>query len=261
MSHLFREEARRAATWHERAHFEMRRLYARRAERRYYRRADVVHVVSEQDARELGRIDRAIRTKVIPIASEIPADDRLAPVSTRRLRMIWGNLGSPVILQGLRELLATAGRRRSTALHGWTLLGRVPAADAMQRLPELSASGLAYLESVPSLSEMLGQAAIVLLPDLGGTGQKNRTLDALAHGCCVAGQAEVFRGLQPLGQFAQADTFDGLLDFLERASPDAVAATGMRARQYADSFGVAARGREWRDLLASIPPLAFGDAA
>jgi hypothetical protein len=219
MSHLFREESRRAATWREQAHFEMRRLYALRAERRYYRRAEVVHVVSDQDARALARIDRAIRTKVIPIASEIPSEDRLAPVPGRRLRLIWGNLGSPVILQGLRELLASAARRRPAPLRGWTLLGRVPAVEAAQRLPELSASGLNYLESVPNVSELLGRAALVLLPDLGGTGQKNRTLDALAHGCCVVGQPEVFRGLEGHGPFVQADTCDGIIDFVETGSP------------------------------------------
>jgi hypothetical protein len=40
-----------------------------------------------------------------------------------------------------------------------------------------------------------------------------------------------------------------------------MAATGTRARQYANTFGVAARAREWQNLLASIPPLAVGDAA
>jgi hypothetical protein len=252
MSHLFAEEANRTSTLLGRAHFGLRRIHARRAERRYYHKADAVHVVSEKDAHELQKLDARIRTTVIPIAAQVPPASRLAPRNERALRMIWGNLGSPVILAGVRQLLTTA----SGALRGWTLLGRVPADEASRLLPGLKESGITYVSSVDDVSNLLGAAEVVVLPDVGGTGQKNRTLDALAHGACVIGLQEAFRGIDALGQFVALDRLDEVFSFLAAAHSQTLGRIGGQARDYASSFDVSCRADRWQALIDSVPPLA-----
>ena len=254
MSHLFREEADRAATLKTRARFLVRERFARRAEARYYPHADAVHVVSAKDAAELSRVDASIRATVIPIAAQLPSPEQLAPSGTRTRRVIWGNLGSPVILAGVRQLVDVA-RPHAGALRGWTLIGRVTADEARQLIPELSELGIEYLPSAQHLTTTLGQAEVVLLPDLGGTGQKNRTLDALAHGACVIGLAEVFRGIEPCGQFVEVASFKDALAFLARHTAADIVDVGARARAFAGTLDVHQRGDQWRALLASIPPL------
>jgi hypothetical protein len=256
MSHLFREEAGRATSMATRTRFLVREHFARRAESRYYSHADTVHVVSTKDAEELRRIDADIRTTVIPIAAQVPLSEQITPPHARTQRVIWGNLGSPVILAGVRALVGAA-RQHADILRGWTVIGRVSAVEAHRLVPELSELGIDYVESVPQLSATLGRAAIVLLPDLGGTGQKNRTLDALAHGACVIGLAEVFRGIEPRGQFVEVSSFEEALAFLTRQSAGDIAEIGGRARAFATTLDVLQRSEDWKALLASIPPLAL----
>ena len=256
MSYLFGEEARRAATWREHARFRLRQHHARLAERTYYAKANIVHVVSDNDATQLHCIDAAIRTAVIPLASQVPTEATLLPPAARKGTLVWGNLNSPVILAGVRELIGAAGRS-GVSLSGWTLLGRVPAEAAAEMLPGLGSTGLIYRDSVECVSDVLGHTAAVVLPDLGGTGQKNRTLDALAHGTCVIGLAEVFRGIEPRGQFVEVSSFDEALTFLTQRPAADIADVGARARAFASTLDVHQRGEQWRALLASIPPLAM----
>jgi hypothetical protein len=256
MSHLFREEADRATTLKTRARFLVRERLARRAESRYYPQADAVHVVSAKDAAELSRVDVNIRATVIPIAAYLPPSEQLAPPGTRTQRVIWGNLGSPVILAGVRQLV-DAARPHTGSLRGWTLIGRVGANEAHRLVPELRGLGIEYLASAHNLATILGQAAVVLLPDVGGTGQKNRTLDALAHGACVVGLAEVFRGIEPRGQFVEVAGFEDALAFLAGHAASDMAAIGARARAFAGTLDLHQRGEQWRALLGSVPPLAL----
>jgi hypothetical protein len=255
MSHLFREEGDRASSIATRAHFRLREVHARRAERRFYHQADNVHVVSEKDAWELRRIDPRIRTTVIPVSAQVPKVLKPCGAQGRGRRLIWGNLASPVILAGTRRLVAAAARRAPGALRGWTLVGRVEPEEAARLVPDLIETGVDYVPSIEDMSSVLAEASIVLLPDVGGTGQKNRTLDALAHGACVIGLAEVFRGIEPLGQYVEVYDFDEALTFAATQAAATIEAIGVRARAHAATFDVSQRPEQWLKLLTSLPPI------
>jgi len=195
MSYLFLQEARSADRVLSKLHFLVRREFARNTERKFAHLAEWVHVVSEQDANELKLINPKVRSKVIPLGSESPPSAQLLPFSQRSKRIIWGNLGSELIRDGLRSVLAAASATGNRPLSGWMVIGGVDAGLAMRQVPEIAEAGCEYHPRVDNISELLGQARYLLLPDIGGTGQKTRAIDGLAHGCCVIGLPEVFRGI------------------------------------------------------------------
>lgn len=259
MSYLFQEESRYANGALPRAHFRLRRRFALHAERRFAHLPARVHVVSEQDAEALRRVNPLVRTAVIPIGGP-RADARvLRPMAGRRERIIWGSLRSGLVVEGLRRIFGIVHREFPGAFRGWTLLGRVPEAEARRRFPGLDALGVAYRERAADIGALLGGAVAVLLPDVSGTGQKNRTVDSLAHGCCVLGTQEVFRGIEPrrdpafvaCGDFAELVRTAAELDRLPLEE------IGRRAmRLHAECFSLEVLAARWRALLASAGWLA-----
>lgn len=194
MSHLFGCEAESATTLPARWRNRLRRRFALNAERRFAHLASRMHVVSRQDAAELSKVNPRARVAVIPLGNQGPTSP-LQPYPGRRTKLIWGNLGSELILIGLRRFLEEAARLPAHDPREWLVVGRVDSARARQLVPQLGRSGYRYEATVDDMSSLLAGTALLVLPDVSGTGQKNRTLDGLAHGCCVLGLAEVFRGM------------------------------------------------------------------
>ncbi len=196
MSHLHAEEAKYAVGIRQRLHFLLRRWFALNAERRFAHRAEAVHVVSESDARELKLVNPRAVTRVIPLGNEEPDPARLFSWEVRHRRVVWGNLASGPILEGMRQLLAAARQKPKGLFDGWTVVGRIPEQIARQILPELNRHRIEYQVRVDDPTQLLAETRVLLVPDIGGTGQKTRTQDGLSHGCCVVGLPEAFRGLE-----------------------------------------------------------------
>jgi hypothetical protein len=258
-SRLFREEGKYAESWRSRLHFQVRRVFALNAERRFAHLADRVHLVSQVDADELQRINPRVKPAVIPLSRATPPPHKLKSFFERNERVLWGNLALPVILRGIRTLLAEAVRKTSGTLRGFLLLGRVPEAEARRLLPDMDALGIRYQAKVDDLNLFLGNTRLVVLADVSGTGQKTRTMDALAHGCCVVGLSEAFRGInndQETPAFVETANVTELLSRLEELDADstaAIASTGQAlVRKH---FSTPMLRHRWQELLNSLPPL------
>ncbi len=260
MSHFWKCMAAWAGSARERWVARVRRHFALQAERRFYHRAARVHVVSSLDARELARINPAARTVVIPLGGKSADPRLLQPEAVRSGGWIWGNLAFGPIASGARSLLA-AMAETPTAWSGWTLVGALPEAEARRRLPELAMLNLAYAARVPHLEAGLGALRTVVLPDLSGAGQKNRCLDALSHGCCVVGLAEVFRDFpgEAGRHYLEAKSPADLATLLRNLSPTRAAELGREGQALFEShFTMTALADRWRAALDAVPPLRAG---
>lgn len=258
MSYLYGEEYRYSSRLKQRLHFAIRRQFALNTERKFAHRAEVVHLVSEQDAVKLTEINPDVRTKVIPISVNIPDSDKLLPFEQRVGKLVWGSLGSDLIVEGSRRFLRAVLARNPNLLEGWQFLGGVPADEAHRRLPELSESRVEYISRVDELSAHLGRTRSVFLPDISGTGQKNRMLDSLAHGCCVFGLDEVFRGVtQPATPaFVVARDYEELAGIAATEDQRASAAMGKSGRALMEAdFSINALRERWCDLLEKVEPI------
>lgn len=257
MSHFWKCMAASASSARERWVARVRRHFALQAERRFYHRAAGVHVVSSLDAQELARINPAARTVVIPLGGRSAEPRHLQPECARKGGWIWGNLAFGPIASGARSLLA-AMAETPDAWADWTLVGAVPEAEAHRRLPELATLNLAYAARVPQLEAGLGRLRTVVLPDLSGAGQKNRCLDALSHGCCVVGLAEVFRDFpgEDGRHYLEAESPAALAKILRGLSATRTADLGREGRAlFEGHFTMTALAERWRAALDAVPPL------
>lgn len=257
MSHFWKCMAEWAGTARERWVARVRRHFALQAERRFYHRASRVHVVSSLDAQELARVNPAARTVVIPLGGKSAEPRHLQADSARKGGWIWGNLAFGPIASGARSLLA-AMAQTPTAWAEWTLVGALPEVEARRRLPELAGLNLAYAARVPHLEAGLGAVRTVVLPDLSGAGQKNRCLDALSHGCCVVGLAEVFRDFpgEAGRHYLEAKSSADLATTLRTLSASRSAEVGREGRAlFERHFTMTALAERWRAALDAVPPL------
>jgi len=255
MSYLFEQEGRFASCLRDKLYLRLRRRFALNAEKRFAHLSARTHVVSSQDAAELRRINPRARTTVIPIGGDEADTASLRPMNQRHLRIIWGSLGSGLILSGLRRIFNIAQREDTTALQGWTLIGRVPEAETRTLLPELDSLGVTYLAQVDDIDMLLSDTIALLLPDIGGTGQKNRALDGLRHGCCVFGMAEVFRGIESPGSraFVSCNDYETLVRSVSNIDQWPCEDIGKRAMQlFVSNFSRPVLAAQWRALLSSI---------
>jgi hypothetical protein len=259
LSRLYREEGRYATSWRGRWHFRIRRFFALNSERQFAHLADRMHLVSQVDADEMKAINPRVKPFVIPIGCSTPPADKLKPFSSRSERLLWGNLELPVIREGFRTLFDEVIRKKSSALENFLLLGRVPEADARHILPELDALGIRYQSKVDDLGALLGNTKLVVLSDLSGAGQKNRTMDALAHRCCAIGLNEAFRGIiNDTGNraFIESNNVGELLSHLETLDLDSAATIASAGQVLVQKhFSPPVLRCRWLELLASIPPL------
>jgi hypothetical protein len=79
---------------------------------------------------------------------------------------------------------------------GISVLGSAPASTFKSVIGPVG-DAFTYYERVADLDGFLSNFDIVVIPDDAGSGQKNRTLDAIRLGKCVVGRPAAFLGLPP----------------------------------------------------------------
>lgn len=258
MSRLFKQVAIHARTFRERVHNQARSWFARNNERRWYHVAEIAHVVSRMDRDALGQVNPRANTRVIPLGLAGPKIEALRAWESRRSGVVWANLDFAPTRSGVLQLIESVQARSPGALHGWTLLGKATPEAAMAMLPSLGDSGIRYLPWSEDLTALLGASRVVVCPDVGGAGQKNRCLDAMAHGCAVIGLPEVFRDLggRSSQHYIEITSFPDFLGALETIAGDCGRQMSSEARHLFEShFSHKALGTTWSEMLDGMQPL------
>jgi len=160
-------------------------LLALHYERKFYHFFLLVHVITHRDRVLLERINPLARFHVVPNA------DMLNPGLVRDFNsrwdiLIWGDLSIPSCARGVQEFLTHAQRNSQLVSARKILIGRVPKEEAEAVIgPDM----MTQIEYSPRLEDEFGHirsAKIVLIPDIGGTGIKNRVVNVLSSGLCLA---------------------------------------------------------------------------
>ena len=164
----------------------------RRFEARAYRPFERVVLVTDEDAREVARLDPSLRTATIPNGVDAAY---FAPPGRRRARS-----GDP--LHGrARRAVQRAGRRcgwpsgscRSCGAPCPTRRCRSWVAPPVPRLRALD--GVRVVADVPDLRPYLWGAAVYACPMESGTGIKNKLLEAMAAGAPAVATPLACQGL------------------------------------------------------------------
>lgn len=144
-----------------------------------------VVVVSQAEA---AKITFSSRITVIPPSGMRPAatDQTSQPLTDPNDVVLYADLRVAHLrqsaLESLRALSQAAGKSGNRLPQRLVILGRRPIPPRLQKLAEaVFAGGVLDLRFAPNLAQTLASAGAVWLPDLVGSGVKNRTLDALRH--------------------------------------------------------------------------------
>jgi hypothetical protein len=197
MSEMFRSHYRLSPSSRDRVKYFLQYRIAKVYEQQFYHRALLVHVIADRDRIWLQQINPRARYHVVQNA------DLLNPGFTRTESddwdvMIWGDLRIGSIARGAKEFLAAAAAIDTPWLLNTKVLvvGRVPEVQAQKILgPTLSAL-VRYSVHLEDTNGKLQQARITVVPDIGGAGIKNRCVNILASGRCLACLYEQMEGIE-----------------------------------------------------------------
>ncbi len=167
----------------------------KRFEARAYRPFARVVLVTEQDAREVARLDPTLRVVAIPngvdAAALAPPDP--APRPGRRI-LFTGALGAPAneqaALRLVRRILPRVRERVPEA--AVELVGRAPG----PAVRALAGEDVRVVADVPDLRPWLWAAPVYACPMAGGTGIKNKLLEAMAAGAPAVATPLACQGLE-----------------------------------------------------------------
>jgi glycosyltransferase involved in cell wall biosynthesis len=166
-------------------------------ERRVLKKFDAVHVVSEVDKQWLVKTSNLENVHVVSVAVE-PQYVRagLASTSTKTLTLVTcGDLAEPHIREPLRDFL----RLQWGALVDVCPKLRLVIIGRRKRrclVPEIEvARNTEYFEWSDNYEQMLRSSAMAVFFDSGGSGVKNRVLQAMAVGTACLGTKFAFEGI------------------------------------------------------------------
>lgn len=230
-------------------------------ERRLAGPETVWHVVSPSDAAYLrGRFpDQRIWAIPVMLPAEIlasPDNPRRDTLNNRVEILIYADLRQAHLRRSFLRFAGDVAQRIDIPCGvRFVILGRVPE-DA-----ELAAAleGLSYefIEWADDYIEVLRSADIVVLPDLDGTGLKNRAIQALALGGAVVGTSVAFEGI-PVVHERDAFVYRDLRDMqvgieLLGQSRELRSEMGANARDFATTqFSASSVGASWDAHLATL---------
>ncbi|WP_087745787.1 MULTISPECIES: glycosyltransferase family 4 protein [unclassified Acidovorax] len=168
-------------------------------------RAEVVHVVSSADAGYLTKLNPRIKVRDISVALPMVQNTEIAKTSDEQANSVVlkkptlvfsGDIRVGYIRDGLVSFLVNVFPKLLCDFPGLKLLllCRASPVGALHHLIK-GDSAISVFEWVPDYAAAIKSADIVVLPDANGTGQKNRTVQALSLGVPVVGSPAAFEGV------------------------------------------------------------------
>jgi glycosyl transferase family 1 len=218
----------------------------------------ICHVVSRDDGRHLAEMYPRMSVAVIPVQLPPACVDR--PVEN--IGVTGQKLNKILIFADLRvEHMAKAVEAFFLRMRlvepdikqrkSFLVLGRV---DPNERILELGASCGATFETwVEDYVEVIDSASLIILPDLVGTGVKNRTIQSMARGRAVIGTSAAFQdtGITPGVHGVICCSVEQLVkESIEVSSdPQRLTGLGTEARRFVlGKYSSAEVGRLWGEL-------------
>jgi len=164
----------------------------------FLRRERHVHVVSPSDSAYL-RSCGVSGAFSIPIMLGSGALSSPLDGSDRSGIYIYGDLQVSYIRDGVYQLLTSLSGIPGLSGDEIYVLGRRRPPSDLVAVTEQLNRRVNFISWVDDVDESMRRAKFILLPDLAGTGLKNRTIAALASGAVVIGTIAAFEGVGVVG--------------------------------------------------------------
>ena len=251
MSRMFASHLRHRPPGLEAARLLLQSRIARRYEREYYHLALLTHVITQRDRIWLEEINPRARYEVVPNADLLnPGFSPSRPNGWDLL--VWGDLRVGSILRGTKTFLRELSR--FSPGEGRTLVvGRVTEAEARGRLGEDLLSGVTYAPLLEDREGRVQHAKITVVPDDGGAGIKNRCVNILSSGKCLACLYPQMEGVERASDLGALNAMDHrdlarkVRSVLADGSWEEIASRGQEI--YAREYGVEANTQAWSDMV------------
>lgn len=240
-------------------------LIARRYEERYYHRALLVHLITQRDRVLMQGINPHARYHVA--SNEDALNPGLSADDPPRCDvLVWADLSVPSSSRGAREFLRSVASdprwpRGATVV----LVGRVPAERVAHYLGAPLPEGVAYSPRLEDTDGRLRHGRVFVVPDAGGAGLKNRCVNVVARGRCLACTYEQMEGIEQLSDVAaiNASTPAGLAAGVRRAllSGSYARVGEAAARIYGVEYSRHRIRAQWSEMLERAAAIRDGAAA
>ncbi|MCB9121234.1 MAG: hypothetical protein H6640_16035 [Caldilineaceae bacterium] len=225
---------------------------ARRYERRFYSAALLVHVISQRDRIWMESINPAARYHVVPNSDLLNpglVKDDLSPWDT----MIWGDLSIAACAQGTREFLSQARQHPRLAGARMILVGKVSRDVALNMIGRECMAQVDYASRLEDNTGQPRSARIMVVPDIGGAGIKNRVVNVVSSGLCLACLLPQMEGVELLADRGAINALD-MRELVDRISIALdlgdyarIASTGQAL--YHAHYSLDSNRRLWRALI------------
>ncbi|WP_157837080.1 glycosyltransferase family 4 protein [Geminisphaera colitermitum] len=223
-------------------------------EKKFYKKATCVHLVSPVDARYYRRVLGISNIAVIPVS--VQDERRREHSAAGNYVVFWGDIRVRYIRAGLDLLLNDVWPSISECMPNVSLIALT------RMIPDMGMTGdgqrnVRFLEWCDDIDTLLSNARIILLPDMAGTGLKNRTIRALASGRPVIGSRFALEGI-PVKAGIDAFLAKNKMEFIEKIklllNDTALAdAMGQSARKFvSDNYSSMSVNQQWMDLFSRI---------
>lgn len=168
---------------------------ARRGERWALRRLDAALAISESDRRYLARLAPGAQIHVIPSGVDAEYFAPRQESEDPRGLVFVGDMSFPPNVDAARFLAGAILPRLRARVPDvrLALVGRDPAPEvrALTRDPAITVTGV-----VPDVRPHVARAAVVVIPIRGGSGVRNKTLEAMAMGRAIVSTSMGIEGLE-----------------------------------------------------------------
>lgn len=227
---------------------------AQRVESRYSSYADVLHVVSEQEAEYLNARYPGVQTHDIPIALPDKFTDQPSVPDRENTIIVLGNRNVPYIREGIKKYVFPTLDHLSKTFDGLevVLLGR-----GTMEIPDAFGDVVRQPGWVDDYTREVAKGSVAIVPDPIGSGIKNRTVQSMALGLPVIGTRYAFEGIKvdPELVGCKIDTASDVQTSIESllANPEMRSAMGERGKKFAnDNYNPDNIMASWRSLYHRI---------
>lgn len=227
-------------------------IVARKYEKEFYHYFLLVHVITQRDRILLQHINPFARYHVVPNS------DLLNPGLVRDWNspwdiLIWGDLSIPSCAHGTREFLRYLRENEKLVRASTILIGKLSKKEALKILGHEAMGQIAYSTRLEDESGRIRSAKIIVIPDLGGAGIKNRIVNVLASGLCLACLISQMEGVEVIADRGaiNAVTMEELVKkiayVLDTREYERIANMGQGL--YENFYNLKANYRLWREMI------------
>lgn len=259
ISEMFRSHYRMAPFGKGKAKLFTQYRIARSYESHLYQSALLTHLVTQRDRVLLEHINPHARYHVVP--NQIPDTPNYIVRSSESWDiLIWADLTIPAIASSVRQCLEMLRPYAQNTLR-ILLVGRAPIEESSAILSRDTLSHFDYSRFIEDDNGAARGARVVLVPDIGGAGIKNRCLSILASGQCLACLYSQMEGIEKaadigaINAFSLSDLIPKILRTLEANAEIPIAKLGQRI--CCDLFSTKTIEQEWQQMLERAQVVKF----